>query len=59
VENGDLAGMSRLLTRWLAIDGAARTAMEENAQKCFTNRFEIERATDSLLAVLAAHTKNP
>jgi glycosyltransferase involved in cell wall biosynthesis len=55
VENDDLAGTSRLLTRWLATDGNARAAMSNNAQQCFANRFEIERATDSLLAAIAQH----
>lgn len=59
VEDDDLAGTSRLLTRWLATAGAARTAMGENARNCFANRFEIERATDSLLEVLAPHTQHP
>jgi glycosyltransferase involved in cell wall biosynthesis len=59
VENDDLAGVSRLLMRWFATGESARTAMEENARNCFANRFEIERATDSLLAVLALHSKHP
>jgi glycosyltransferase involved in cell wall biosynthesis len=59
VENDDLAGTSRLLMRWFTAGESARTAMEENAQNCFANRFEIERATDSLLAVLALHSKHP
>jgi glycosyltransferase involved in cell wall biosynthesis len=59
VENDDLAGTSRLLTRWLATGRAPRTAMTENARNCFANRFEIERATDSLLQVLTAHVQPP
>jgi glycosyltransferase involved in cell wall biosynthesis len=59
VEKDDLAGTSQLLARWLATDDAARSAMREKAQNCFANRFEIERATDSLLAVIGAHTKHP
>ena len=59
VENDDLAGTSRLLARWFTTGESARTAMEENARNCFANRFEIERATDSLLAVLAVHSKHP
>jgi glycosyltransferase involved in cell wall biosynthesis len=59
VEKDDLAGTLRLLTRWLATGGAARTAMAENARNCFANRFEIESATDSLLEALAAHAQHP
>ena len=58
VENDDLAGTSRLLTRWFATGRDVRAAMGEDARKCFANRFEIERATDSLLAVLGAHVKH-
>jgi glycosyltransferase involved in cell wall biosynthesis len=55
VENDDLAGTSRLLARWLAMDGPARSTMQENARNCFATRFEIERATDSLLAAISGH----
>jgi hypothetical protein len=30
-----------------------RLAMKQNATACFANRFEIERATDSLLAAIS------
>jgi glycosyltransferase involved in cell wall biosynthesis len=53
VENDDLAGTANLLRRWLATPAAARSAMRGNARKAFANRFEIERATESLLAVIA------
>jgi glycosyltransferase involved in cell wall biosynthesis len=53
VENDDLAGTGNLLKRWLATAPDARSAMGENARKSFANRFEIERATDSLLTAIA------
>src|SRR5438105_6162023 len=53
VENDDRAGTANLLRRWLATPAAARSAMRQNARRCFANRFEIERATDSLLSVIA------
>jgi glycosyltransferase involved in cell wall biosynthesis len=53
VENDDLAGTTNLLKRWLATPPDARSAMQENGRKSFANRFEIERATDSLLAAIA------
>ena len=53
VENDDLAGTTALLKRWLAAPAATRATMRESARKCFADRFEIERATDSLLAAIA------
>src|SRR2546430_146977 len=53
VENDDTAGTANLLRRWLATPETARAAMRENAKKSFANRFEIERATESLLAIIA------
>jgi glycosyltransferase involved in cell wall biosynthesis len=53
VENDDGPGTANLLRRWLATPAAARSAMRENAKQSFAKRFEIERATDSLLAVIA------
>jgi len=52
VENDDLAGATALLKRWMATGPQARMAMKESARNCFARRFEIERATDSLLKVL-------
>ena len=52
VENDDLAGTTALLNRWLATSPEVRAAMKESARNCFARRFEIERATDSLLEVL-------
>jgi glycosyltransferase involved in cell wall biosynthesis len=52
VENDDLAGTTALLKRWVATESAVRAAMKEKARECFARRFEIERATDSLLEVL-------
>jgi len=53
VANDDLAGTADLLKRWTSTAVDARAAMRENARKCFAARFEIERATDSLLSVIA------
>jgi glycosyltransferase involved in cell wall biosynthesis len=52
VENDDLAGTTALLKRWLATASDVRAAMRARAQDCFARRFDIERATDSLLEVL-------
>jgi glycosyltransferase involved in cell wall biosynthesis len=54
VANDDLAGTSELLERWITTLPAVRSSMKANARKCFAERFEIERATDSLLAVITA-----
>ena len=52
VENDDLAGTTRLIERWLGTAPDVRAAMKGNARECFARRFEINRATDSLLEVL-------
>ncbi len=51
-ENDDLAGTTVLLKRWLATPPETRAMMKKSAPDCFARRFEIERATDSLLKVL-------
>ena len=53
VDDDDLAGTINLLKRWFATPENARATMRRNARKCFMARFEIERATDSLLEVIA------
>jgi glycosyltransferase involved in cell wall biosynthesis len=52
VEQDDLTGTTALLKLWLETPSDVRAAMKENARTCFARRFEIERATDSLLKVL-------
>jgi glycosyltransferase involved in cell wall biosynthesis len=51
-DEDDLAGVTRLLNRWRDMPAAERDAMRTNARDCFARRFEINRATDSLLRVL-------
>ena len=51
-DEDDLAGVTRLLNRWIDMPAAERDAMRTNARDCFAHRFEINRATDSLLRVL-------
>ena len=48
-----LAGTVNLLKRWVATTETSRAEMRQKARNCFTAHFEIERATDSLLAVVA------
>ena len=53
VESDDLAGTARLIERWVRTAPEVRNAMRENAHNCFARRFEIHRAAESLLRVLA------
>jgi glycosyltransferase involved in cell wall biosynthesis len=52
IENDDLAGTIRLIERWLSASGRERKAMQTNARNCFAQRYQIDRAVDSLLQVL-------
>ena len=52
VESDDFSGTVRLLNRWIAAPQNVRDAMRANARRCFEQRFQIDRATDSLLQVL-------
>jgi glycosyltransferase involved in cell wall biosynthesis len=53
VERDDLPGTTRLIERWMATALDEREMMRANARKCFERRFEINRAVDSLLLILA------
>jgi glycosyltransferase involved in cell wall biosynthesis len=52
VESDDLAGTTRLLQRWVDTAPAEREMIRQNARRCFEQRFEINRAVDSLLQIL-------
>ena len=56
VENDDLRGTRRLIQRWLSANEDERAQMRENARKCFSSRFEINRAAMSLVRLLATST---
>ncbi len=51
-ENDNLEGTRHLLERWLSTSLDERDRMREAARRSFAQRFEINRAVDSLLAVL-------
>jgi len=53
VESDDVAGTTRLLQRWIDTALTERETMRQNARSCFEQRFEIDRAVDSLLQVLS------
>lgn len=52
VASDDLAGTTSLLQRWVDTPETDKEIMRSNARNCFTNRYEIERAVDSLLKIL-------
>ena len=52
VESDDLAGTTRLVQRWIDTAPAEREMVRENARRCFEQRFEIDRAVESLLQIL-------
>jgi glycosyltransferase involved in cell wall biosynthesis len=51
-EEDDRDGTTHLLERWIRTLAAEREAMRTSARNCFAQRFEINRAVDSLLRVL-------
>jgi len=52
VESDNLDGTTRLLQRWIDTPELERQKIRQNARKCFDQRFEINRAVDSLLQIL-------
>ncbi len=52
VESDDLPGTKKLIERWARTPMAERDTMRNNARQCFVQRFQIERAVDSLLSIL-------
>lgn len=52
VESDDLAGTTRLLQNWIGTAPAEREMVRQNARRCFEQRFEVDRAVDSLLQIL-------
>jgi glycosyltransferase involved in cell wall biosynthesis len=54
VSNDDEEGLLRSLRLWLGMDHQEQQSFRVNAHKCFTRRFEIRRAADSLVRVLAS-----
>ena len=51
VANDDLNGTTQLLQKWLAMSPDEQQTMQEKAKRCFTERFEIQRAAQCLVEV--------
>ena len=54
-DDDDQPGTLRLIERWLSLDSTAADEMRRNAKLVFTERFELERAVQSLLETLRRH----
>lgn len=52
VANDDLNGTVQSLQKWLAMTPNEQKVMQEKAKQCFTKRFEIHNAAQSLVEVL-------
>ena len=52
VAHDDLEGACLLLRTWMRMDHSEKAVMRRRASDCFAQRFEIQKAADSLLAVL-------
>ena len=59
VENDDLPGTVRLIEKWIALPAQQREAMREKALRCFQSRFEVARAAESIVQVVAKYGKTP
>ncbi|MEY2440225.1 MAG: hypothetical protein QOI34_1610, partial [Verrucomicrobiota bacterium] len=53
VESDNLAGTTRLIERWMATSATDREVMRTNARASFARRFQIDRAVESILTILA------
>jgi glycosyltransferase involved in cell wall biosynthesis len=54
VEHDTVAGITKLLRRWLALEPTARAAMATQARRCFLERYEISNATLSVTRTIRA-----
>ncbi len=52
VEADDEAGTMRLLSQWMALDEPARSAMRENARRCFAARFDVRHSACDMARTL-------
>lgn len=59
IEDDDFGGTTRLIERWMNTAQEDRDAMRVHARQCFYNRFEINRAVDSLLSILQTERDSP
>ena len=52
-DDDNVAGTTRLLQRWLGVAADKRGEMAKNARRCFAEKFHIDKAVASLVAVLS------
>jgi glycosyltransferase involved in cell wall biosynthesis len=51
VANDDLEGTTQLLQDWLAMSPNQQQVMQQNAQRCFTKHFEVNKSAQSLVKI--------
>jgi len=54
VENDDLEGARRLLSRWFSMPAEKQQAMKEASERCFLSRFEAHGAARRVIDMIAA-----
>lgn len=52
VDKDDVAGTARLIERWMQTQPEKCEQMRDSAWQCFSRRFEIDHAVDSILQIL-------
>ncbi len=57
-DEDDLAGTTRLLHCWLGLTNDQRRQMSDDARRCFAEKFHIDKAVESLVAVLSESARS-
>ena len=58
-EPDTVAGTTALLSRWLALPGAAQAAMRQAAPGCYERHFHIRAAAQRLVSLVQRHARPP
>jgi len=56
VVDDTLSGCLKLISDWQCLDNDTKSSMQENAFRCFIERFEITKAANSLLDAITVNT---
>ena len=54
----DLEGVCQLLRTWTSMNSADQSSMRQRARRCFEQRFEINKAADSILSCIGAGSQH-
>ena len=58
VEDDTLAGTENLISRWMALTNEEKSTIQQNAEKCFEQKFDIKQASKNIITQIKSDLRH-